>query len=166
MTATIYIVKKGANAQLGIMARPRGGDWLEDDIASIAQQGFSVVVSLLEPEQERSLDLAAEAEACRDHNVEFVGIPIPDRGTPLLDDAILAKISSLAELLQSGKSLAIHCRMAYGRATMITACILVSCGEPAAEAVAAVTAARGVTVPETPEQLEWIHNYERMICSR
>jgi len=166
MIATIYIIRESSNAKLGIMPRPRGGDWLDDDLASIAQQGFDVVVSLLEEGEQGSLDLAGESEACRKAKMQFVGIPIPDRGTPASEGSFIAAISSLSELWASGKSLAIHCRMAYGRAPMVAACILISRGESANDAIAAASAARGVTVPETPDQLAWIHNYERAVRGR
>lgn len=166
MAVRVYICKEKGGVKLGIMPRPRGGDWLEDDLASIAQQGFDVVVSLLEEEEQNDLELANEAPECQKAKLEFASIPIPDRGTPVLDNSILNAISSLSHRLHLGKSLVIHCRMAYGRAPMIAACILISRGESAEDAIAAVTAARGVSVPETPEQLAWIHNYERTIRVR
>lgn len=166
VNATIYIVKKDGDAKLGIMARPRGGDWLEDDLAGIARQGFDVIVSLLEEEEQTDLELGSEPQESQKAKLEFVNIPIPDRGTPVLDDTILTAISSLSDRWRSGKSLAIHCRMAYGRAPMIAICILVSQAECAENAIATVSAARGVSVPETPEQLAWIHGYEQIIRAR
>lgn len=165
MVTTIYIVKANGNAKLGIMPHPRGGDWLADDLASIAQQGFDVVVSLLEKNEQADMELADELEACSKLKIQFVNIPVPDRGTPPSEGRFVDVISSLSDLWASGKSVAIHCRMAYGRAPMLAACILISRGESARDAIAAASAARGVPVPETPEQLAWIYNYERIARS-
>jgi hypothetical protein len=49
---------------------------------------------------------------------------------------------------------------------MIATCILILQGECAENAIAAVSAARGVSVPETSEQLAWIHNYQQIIRAR
>ena len=163
MTANIYIIDELGPAKLAIMARPRGGDWLDDDLASVAQQGFDVVVSLLEEEEESYLELGREAEISRKLNLEFVHIPIPDRGTPAREREILSAISSLAQLWSAGKSIVVHCRMAYGRAPMIASCILISHGKSVQDATTAVAAARGVSVPETAEQLAWVQEYERAI---
>jgi protein-tyrosine phosphatase len=159
MSATIYIVKTERVAQLAIMPRPRGSYWLEDDLASVAQQGFDVVVSLLEDAESEYLELSGEAEACRQIGLDYVNIPIPDRGTPAQTKEILAAITSLADLCESGKSVVIHCRMAYGRAPMIATAILISHGESVENAVAAVAAARGCQVPETRDQLAWLQDY-------
>ena len=163
MHCTAYIVEARGNAKLAIMPRPRRGEWLRDDISSLSSQGFGLVVSLLEKDETRNLGLAEEAELVRELGMEFVTIPIPDLSTPPLDVAMKATISSLAEAWCGGTSIVIHCRMAYGRAPMIAACILVCCGQTAERAIAEVAAARGVPVPETPVQREWIFNYEKAV---
>lgn len=166
MACTIHIIETIGDAKLGIMARPRGGDWLEDELASISQHDFDVVVSLLETEEAEDLELTDEAAACCRLGLEFVDIPIPDRSTPALDSSVMTAISSLASRWGSGKSIVIHCRMAYGRAPMIAACILISRGASAGDAIAKVAAARGVPVPETAEQREWIARYEKTVRCR
>jgi len=37
------------------MARPRGGDWLQDEILALKRSGISILVSLLTPEEEDEL---------------------------------------------------------------------------------------------------------------
>jgi hypothetical protein len=39
------------------MARPRPGDWLEDELLLVSQQHSEVIVSLLEEEEAAELDL-------------------------------------------------------------------------------------------------------------
>jgi protein-tyrosine phosphatase len=64
--------------------------------------------------------------------------------------------SVLAAGLRDGRSIAIHCRAGIGRSSMIAACALILCGIDAAEALALIKAARGVSVPDTDEQRDWV----------
>src|SRR5207253_1157392 len=57
--------------RLAVATRPRGGDWLEDEIASWRQAGIDTVFSLLTPEEERDLDLADEGHQVRAHGMKF-----------------------------------------------------------------------------------------------
>jgi protein-tyrosine phosphatase len=65
-------------------------------------------------------------------------------------------LSSITEALDEGKSIAVHCRQGIGRSGLIAAAVLVSSGTDVDQAIETVSAARGQTVPETPEQLQWI----------
>jgi protein-tyrosine phosphatase len=163
MACTIYTVQIEGKARLGYMARPRGGDWLEDELLSVSQQRFDVVVSLLEEDEAEELALAEEATLCTRQDLQFFNIPICDRGVPALDEATIAALSSLRNLWRSGKAVVTHCRMGYGRAPMIAACIMVSeeCGSK--EAFAKLSAARGISVPETDEQRAWVHKYTELL---
>jgi hypothetical protein len=38
---------------LWTMPRPRGGDWLDDDLRELVQLGVDILVSLLQPSEER-----------------------------------------------------------------------------------------------------------------
>lgn len=62
-------------------------------------------------------------------------------------------------MLRQGKGVAIHCRQGVGRAGMIAASLLVEQGVPPAEAIRRVSAARGIQIPETPEQRLWIEDF-------
>jgi protein-tyrosine phosphatase len=165
MACTIYTVEIESKPKLGYMARPRGGDWLEDEILSVSQQGINVIVSLLEPEEVTELDLKQESNLCARHGLQFVTIPIRDRGVPALDDATMSTLSTLRSLWRGGKAIVTHCRMGYGRAPMIAACIMVSEGCGTAEALTKLSAARGIPVPETKEQRAWVENYAAIIAN-
>ena len=54
--------------------------------------------------------------------------------------------------------MAVHCRQSIGRAGLIAAGVPIASGVAADRALETVTSARGVTVPETSEQREWIRN--------
>jgi protein-tyrosine phosphatase len=163
MACTIYTIEVSGKAKLGVMARPRGGDWLDDDISSVAEQGFDVVVSLLEDEEAADLELGGEESVCEKRGLKFIRIPIRDRDVPILDGSSVEAISSLSDIWQQGMAIVLHCRMAYGRAPMIAACLMIAQGRGTEETLKVISAARGVTVPETENQRMWIHQYENLI---
>jgi len=68
--------------KLALAARPRGGEWLDDEIQAWRRQGIGVVFSLLTPEEEDDLDIAAEASIARTHGMNFLSFPILDRQVP------------------------------------------------------------------------------------
>ena len=47
--------------RMALAARPRGGDWLDDEIAGWQREGVDVVLSLLEREEKKSLSWAESA---------------------------------------------------------------------------------------------------------
>ena len=64
MTQLYWITGPWAG-RLAISARPRGGDWLEDEISAWQRAGVDTVVSLLTIDEERDLALEREALASR-----------------------------------------------------------------------------------------------------
>jgi hypothetical protein len=50
-------------ARLAIAPRPRGGDWLQDEVRAWRKAGLGAVVSLLESDEAAQLDLAHEGSA-------------------------------------------------------------------------------------------------------
>ena len=143
---------------LAVIPRPRGGDWLEDEAGAWRRSGIDVVVSLLESEEAEQLDLLAEGQAAESNGIQFVSFPIPDRGLPASTPAALSLISDIAGSLEQGKNVAVHCRQSIGRAGLIAAGVLIASGVAPDRAMQTVTSARGLTVPETSEQREWIRN--------
>jgi len=147
--------------RLAILPRPRGGDWLEDDVCSWRQAGLDVVVSLLTRDEIVDLDLTQEAELCQAHGLRFLSSPIEDRGTPTARWAPLDLVRKLEKALTERKSLAIHCRQGIGRSALIAACLLVIVGVEPETAFRRVSAARGCSVPQTAEQREWVREFAR-----
>jgi protein-tyrosine phosphatase len=138
------------------MPRPRGGDWLVDEIRSWRTAGVDVVVSLLTPDEVASLDLADEERLCAANGIQFVSFPITDRSVPLSKPAVLALAARLAKDLAAGKNIAIHCRQGIGRAALIGASVLIQLGVDSDAAIQHISTARGCPVPETLEQKSWI----------
>ena len=81
MRADIYWIDQIAPHRLAIMPRPRGGDWLEDEIQSLRLEGVDVLVSLLTEAEARELELDSEAELCRTSGIDYISFPIRDRGS-------------------------------------------------------------------------------------
>jgi len=48
--------------KLAVASRPRGGDWLEDEIKAWQQAGFDVIVSLLEKDEAAQFELGQEGD--------------------------------------------------------------------------------------------------------
>jgi protein-tyrosine phosphatase len=145
------------------MPRPRGGDWLEDEVHSWRQAGVDVVLSLLTRDEVADLGLADEEELCRANRIQFLSFPIADRGVPESREAVANLVAKLAEHLGDGMNVALHCRQGIGRAAVIAACLLVWLGIDPESAIRQVGTARGCLVPETPEQRRWITEFARTL---
>jgi protein-tyrosine phosphatase len=143
--------------RLAVAARPRGGDWLEDEARGWRRAGLDVVVSLLEKEEAAQLELVHEGPAAESQDVHFISFPIPDRGVPVSTQAALSLLRNIAESLEEGKNVAVHCRQGIGRSGLIAAGVLMTSGIGVEKAIEIVSAARGQTIPETPAQVQWIH---------
>jgi protein-tyrosine phosphatase len=144
--------------KLAIIPRPRGGDWLEDEVRSWTRSGLDVIVSLLTPEEENELDLRGEAAHSRAVGLEFKPFPIRDRGVPSSRKEALRFFDTLMERLQTGKAVGIHCRQGIGRSALVAASLLALAGVPPNLALERISAARGRPVPETQEQRSWVEN--------
>jgi protein-tyrosine phosphatase len=150
-----WIEHAGGLPRVAIMARPRAGDWLPDEISALRDAGVGTVVSLLEPEEIRELGLETEPDLCRQNRIDFVSFPIADRGVP--DD--VRELSRLCHsLLAADEAVAIHCRAGIGRSALVAAFMLTLAGMDADGAFAAIAEARGLAVPDTKAQLDWVRN--------
>ena len=101
------------------------------------------MVSLLTPAEEAELDLVREEAACRKHGMEFLSLPIPDRGVPATAPSLDHLLALVIANLGSGKAVVIHCRQGIGRSALVAASALVSTGEDVTGAFARVERARG-----------------------
>jgi len=142
--------------RLAIMARPRAGDWLDDEIAGWAAAGIDVVVSLLEPAEVAELGLDREPALCREHGLELISFPISDRGVPPSMREVAALARDLAARIAEGKAVAVHCRAGIGRSSVIAACVMVLAGTEPYASFDLIAAARGTSVPDTDEQRDWV----------
>lgn len=161
MKTNLYWINGSWPGRLAISSRPRGGDWLEDKVRAWKQAGLDTIVSLLTQDEVDALDLEQEPQHCSKYGMQFFMFPVIDRGVPASRHAALDFVRELENALSAGKSLLIHCRQGIGRSALIAACLLISSGMEAGSAFQMISAARGVAVPETPEQRKWVANFER-----
>lgn len=145
--------------KLAVAARPRGGDWLAEEIASWKRQGVGAVLSLLIPQEEKDLDLREEGRAVKSLGMQFSSFPIPDRQVPASQSKLSLVLENAADQLERGTKLVIHCRQGIGRSGLVAACLLAGKGLSPGAAIDLVSAARGVPIPETREQRDWIDRY-------
>jgi protein-tyrosine phosphatase len=141
---------------LAIATRPRGGDWLDDEVSYGRRAGIDIVVSLLESDEADQLDLVDEQRAAEAQGIRFISFPIPDRGVPASAPAAISLMNGIASALDEGRNVVVHCRQGVGRSGLIAAGILATSGMQPTQAVELVGAARGLTVPETSEQRLWL----------
>lgn len=142
--------------RLAISARPRGGDWLAEEIEDWRRAGIDTVVSLLTTEENQDLELTGEESLCHSTGMEFISFPIEDRRVPDSSLGVARLLAQLGVQLTDGKHIVIHCRQGVGRAGLIAASLLIARDVDAQHAIAVVSGARGVPVPETEEQRAWI----------
>jgi protein-tyrosine phosphatase len=142
--------------RLAIAARPRGGEWLYDEISRLHAAGVDVIVTLLTEEETIELGLADEAKAAEAARVEYTSFPIPDRGVPSSASRLASLIAAISRALMAGKNVALHCRQGLGRSGLIAAAVLVASGLDPERAIETISLARGQAIPETPEQRAWI----------
>lgn len=84
MRATILTVATAGPGRLSTMARPRGGDWLADEMAALREAGADVVVCMLTASELRELELTEEAAAAEAAGIRLVGPQawVTPAGTP------------------------------------------------------------------------------------
>lgn len=151
--------------RLAIMPRPRGGDWLEEEIQAWRRGGIDLIVSLLTSDEYIDLELVEEESLCRAHGIEFVSFPIMDRSVPSSMAAFSDLVSMLAGQLANGRKIAVHCRQGIGRAGLVAVCLLLLSGVEQGAALAGVSSARGCAVPETSEQRRWITAFAKSFAA-
>ena len=161
----VFWIPIEAPGRLGILPAPRGGPSLVNEIAALRGEGVDTLISLLTPSEIDQLDLEHEAAFCRQVGIEPLEFPIRDTGGPPLDDDTAAFIDSLAERVCESRSVAIHCRLAIGRASTIAAATLVRLGMDPDVAFKVIGRARGREVPDSPHQRRWATEFHKQYGS-
>ena len=144
---------------LAIVPRPRGNDWLEDELVSLKREGIDVLISLLTPGEQKELGLEAEQSACEQADVRYMNFPIADRQVPASRKAFAAFLEEVKHAADSGKSVGAHCRAGIGRSSLMIAALLCSHGWSSQDAFQRISSVRGLSVPDTPEQVEWVAEF-------
>jgi protein-tyrosine phosphatase len=159
MAQNLYWVDESLPGKVALAARPRGGEWLEDEILAWQRDGVDAIFSLLTEAEERELDISQEAAEARAHGMSFYSFPIQDREVPASEARLAQSIEQVDRELTRGRNVVVHCRQGIGRSGLAAACLLLRHGIDPETAVRRLTAARGIPVPETDEQRRWIDHY-------
>ena len=118
--------------------------------------GINVVVSLLTNAEITELELDAEGMLCDESGVEFHRLPIEDRGVPGSRRGAIDCVDMIRSRIAEGRNVGIHCRAGIGRSALIAACVLYRMGHDVGSAFERIKHARGVDVPDTQEQRDWV----------
>ena len=81
MLPSLYEIPVIALGRLYIMPKP-SGDWLKEDLEKLKGLGVEKLVSMLTCDEMIDLGLQAEAEICRQLDIEFTNVSVPDRSVP------------------------------------------------------------------------------------
>lgn len=164
MTGTkLYWIDGPWPGQLAIASRPRGGEWLADEMSGWCRAGISHIVSLLTSEEERDLNLKNEVREAESQGMTFTSFPIVDRRIPTSEASVRSLVERLTLELLTGEKVVIHCRQGVGRSGLLAASILIGRGFSPGAATDQLSHIRGVAVPETVEQREWLDRFASAI---
>lgn len=150
---------------LGIMARPRGNDWLEDEIKGLANRGIDCLVCLLEYHEIIELGLEKERKYAEENNIDFIHFPIEDVNTPKNENDYLKLIEQLFHILNTDKKIVIHCRMGIGRSSVLASGILIKNGVEPTTVFEKISKHRNLNVPDTEVQKNWVLNLANQIVN-
>ena len=164
MGPDIYKVAPIGRGMLAVMAKPVAGDWIADEFSAIARYGITDMVSLLERHEVRELGLTDAPALCAANGMAFTSFPIADRGLPA-SPGVFALVRDIGARIADGAHTVIHCRAGIGRTGLLAAAVLVRHGHTPEAAFKLVSSARGVQVPDTPEQVDWVVQHQKRLQS-
>jgi|SRR5690348_12164051 len=156
MKPTIYRIESALPHRLSIIARPRGGDLLCDEIHALWAHGVQLVVSMLTDEEADELGLRDEENHCEHEGIMFRNVPVQDRSVPADRRQFLDAVEQVLADVKRGKDVAVHCRAGIGRSSLFAASVLIRLGWDVEQAFKAIEKARGCAVPDTLDQKAWV----------
>jgi protein-tyrosine phosphatase len=107
------------------------------------------------------LELQAEPELCMRDGIEFRHFPIEDWGVPKAAEPMRELLSDLCSHLEQGRAVAIHCRAGIGRTGLVAGSLLHLLGVPSSDIFHLLSRSRGVSMPATIAQAEWVAKFCR-----
>ena len=145
--------------KMAIVPCPAGGRNLDAAIRSLRGHGIESLVSLLSVDEVQVLGLTNEERDCADAGIAFRWFPVHDHSIPASMDEFRTLVSDLQQDLRAGKAVGAHCFAGIGRSCMFMAALLCAEGLSAGESFARLSKARGLTVPDTWLQTQWVEHF-------
>jgi protein-tyrosine phosphatase len=158
-TSALARTADGSQPRIGIVPCPTGGRHLATALRGVREQGINTLVSLLGADEVRVLGLQAEEKVCREAGIDYRWFPVDDHSIPESMERFRALVEQLQIDLHAGKGVGAHCFAGIGRSCMLLACLLCLEGLTSEEALATLSAARGLPVPDTWLQSQWVQHF-------
>jgi len=167
----VDLEKLGLDGKLGLTFAPgkfRMNGWtaswdrdLDTDLLRLRDYyGCQVLVSLIEQFEFEVLRILSLRERAGEFGISSIWFPIVDGSIPENPEDFAQTISEISKLMDDGKTVIVHCMGGLGRAGLTSACLLVSKGVDADEAIRAVRAARTGAI-ETAGQEQFVRLFQR-----
>jgi protein-tyrosine phosphatase len=160
---SVFWINPGANGRLAIVPRPRGHEFLADDLQVLRRDGIDILVSLLTPAETAALGLEREQELCGRAGISFRSLPIPDHSVPASHRQLHELADALATERLHGKNIGAHCQAGIGRSSLLLAAVLCVEGLSPQHAFRLISNGRGLQVPDTQEQVEWLAEFSNSL---
>ena len=151
-----YTLEKGT---ITMMPKPVGGTQLASYVEFLKSKNIDVLVSLLQFDEMNNFLLVNEGFKCETVGIEFINFQIKDHDVPQFFVPFNHLVEKLSSDLQQGKNIAIHCYAGIGRTGMLAASLLIKTGMQIDEALIGLSKVRGLRVPETIQQITWLHHH-------
>ena len=91
--------------------------------------------------------------------MSFRWMPVRDHFVPESAEEFALVVEEIRRELHEGKGVAAHCYAGIGRSPMLMACVLCAEGLGPQDALARVSRARGIEVPDTWMQVRWVEHF-------
>ena len=163
MYTDLYKIKLKESGSLSISARPRGYEWLENEIIAWRKAGITHVLSLLEKKESLNLGLRDEAFFSHEAKMRFTNFCIPDMQIPNDLNSFIDLALNLSHEIQSSEWIHIHCRAGIGRSGLMASTILFFLGYEPQEAIDSISKCRKLEIPDTEEQKLFVLNLPNLI---
>ncbi|ANZ37100.1 hypothetical protein BBK82_14540 [Lentzea guizhouensis] len=158
MRPHLYTVSWDGPGTISTMAHPPGGDLLAPYARALSRFGVDVLVSAQTDEERVECDLIEQASVVRAASLQFVAVPIEDRTAPL-ETFDFAPLDEVYARYRQGAHVVFHCWAGIGRSSLLAAVMLGTDGVEPERAWGLISEARGFTVPDTGEQVDWLETW-------
>jgi protein-tyrosine phosphatase len=150
-------------SRIAIIPCPPGGHQLAGAIDDLRRAGIGSMVSLLSEEEIRVLGLEQEERLCSEAGLRFRWFPVTDHSIPESMESFTAVVRELQSDLRHNLRVGAHCFAGIGRSCTLMAALLCAEGLTVHEAFARLQEARGIPVPDTWIQIQWIEHFAKLL---